>query len=33
VLQSIRSSPLADRLGQDRLLFNARAAIKKYQER
>jgi sulfate permease, SulP family len=33
VLRSIRSSPLADRLGQDRLLFNARAVIKKYQER
>jgi SulP family sulfate permease len=33
VLRCIRSSALADRLGQDRLLFNARAAIKKYQER
>jgi SulP family sulfate permease len=33
VLQCIRSSALADRLGQDRLLFNARAVIRKYQER
>jgi MFS superfamily sulfate permease-like transporter len=32
VLDCIRSSALADRLGQDRLLFNARAAIRKYQE-
>jgi SulP family sulfate permease len=33
VLECIRSSPLADRLGQERLLFNARAVIRKYQER
>ncbi len=33
VLQCIRSSALADRLGQERLLFNARAVIRKYQER
>jgi sulfate permease, SulP family len=33
VLECIRSSGLADRLGQERLLFNARAAITKYQER
>jgi high affinity sulfate transporter 1 len=32
VLASIRSSALADRLGQERLLFNARAVIRKYQE-
>ena len=32
VLESVRASGLADRLGRDRLLFNARAAIKKYQE-
>jgi len=32
VLACIRSSALADRLGHERLLFNARAAIKKYQE-
>jgi len=32
VLACIRSSPLADRLGRDRLLFNARAAIRKYQD-
>jgi high affinity sulfate transporter 1 len=32
VLASVRSSALADRLGQERLLFNARAAIRKYQE-
>jgi sulfate permease, SulP family len=32
VLESIRSSALADRLGPERLLFNARAAIRKYQE-
>jgi MFS superfamily sulfate permease-like transporter len=31
-LASIRSSALGDRLGRERLLFNARAAIKKYQE-
>jgi sulfate permease, SulP family len=33
VLECIRSSGLAARLGQERLLFNARAAITKYQER
>ena len=33
VLECIRSSGLADRLGQERLLFNARAAIAKYQAR
>lgn len=32
VLETVRASGLADRLGPDRLLFNARAAIKKYQE-
>jgi high affinity sulfate transporter 1 len=32
VLECIRSSGLADRLGQERLLFNARAVIRKYQE-
>jgi MFS superfamily sulfate permease-like transporter len=31
VLEGIRSSGLADRLGRERLLFNARAVIKKYQ--
>jgi high affinity sulfate transporter 1 len=31
VLRSIRSSALADRLGEERLLPNARAAIRKYQ--
>jgi MFS superfamily sulfate permease-like transporter len=31
VLASVRSSALADRLGPERLLFNARAVIKKYQ--
>ena len=30
VLESVRSSALADRLGRDRLLFNARAAIRQY---
>jgi sulfate permease, SulP family len=33
VLACVRSSALAERLGDDRLLFNARAAIRKYQER
>jgi MFS superfamily sulfate permease-like transporter len=33
VLASIRSSAFADRLGPERLLFNARAAIRKHQER
>jgi high affinity sulfate transporter 1 len=32
VLASIRSSPLYERLGRERLLFNARAAIKKFTE-
>jgi MFS superfamily sulfate permease-like transporter len=32
VLACIRSSGLAERLGRERLLFNARAVIKKYQE-
>ena len=32
VLQSIQSSALAKRMGRERLLFNARAAIRKYQE-
>jgi MFS superfamily sulfate permease-like transporter len=32
VLESLRSSPLAERLGRERLLFNAREAIRKYQE-
>jgi SulP family sulfate permease len=33
VLECIRLTALADRLGQERLLHNARAVIKKYQER
>jgi high affinity sulfate transporter 1 len=32
VLACIRASGLADRLGRERLLFNARAVIKKYQK-
>jgi sulfate permease, SulP family len=32
VLECIRSAGLADRLGRERLLFNARAVIRKYQE-
>jgi len=32
VLASIRASPLEARLGRERLLFNAREAIKRYQE-
>ena len=32
VLACVRASPLAERLGEDRLLFNARAAIRKFQE-
>jgi high affinity sulfate transporter 1 len=32
VLEVVRSSGLADRLGRERLLFNARAAIERYQE-
>jgi sulfate permease, SulP family len=33
VLACIRASPLAERLSRERLLFNAREAIKKYQEK
>jgi sulfate permease, SulP family len=33
VLECIRLTALADRLGQERLLHNARAVIKKYQDR
>jgi sulfate permease, SulP family len=32
VLESIRAIGLADRLGRDRMLFNARAAIQKYED-
>jgi high affinity sulfate transporter 1 len=32
VLACIRASPLAERVGRERLLFNAREAIRKYQE-
>jgi sulfate permease, SulP family len=32
VLATIRASPLEERLGRERLLFNAREAIRKYQE-
>jgi sulfate permease, SulP family len=32
VLASMRASPLEERLGRERLLFNAREAIRKYQE-
>lgn len=32
VLAMVRQSGLADRFGRDRLLFNARAAIRRYQE-
>ena len=32
VLASIRSSPLYERLGRERLLFNARAVIRKFTE-
>ncbi len=31
VLEVVRTSELADRLGRDRMLFNARAAIERYQ--
>ncbi len=31
VLEVVRRSGLADRLGRDRMLFNARAAIERYQ--
>ena len=31
VLEVVRRSGLADRLGRERLLFNARAAIARYQ--
>jgi high affinity sulfate transporter 1 len=33
VLEVVRRSGLADRLGRERLLFNARAAIERYRER
>ena len=32
VLEVVRRSGLADRLGRERMMFNARAAIKRYQE-
>jgi hypothetical protein len=32
VLACVRASPLEMRLGRERLLFNAREAIRKYQE-
>jgi hypothetical protein len=32
VLEVVRSSGLAERLGRDRMLFNARAVIERYQE-
>ena len=31
VLEMVRNSALYERLGRDRLLFNARAAIERYQ--
>jgi MFS superfamily sulfate permease-like transporter len=31
VLESVRHAGLADKLGPERLLFNARAAIERYQ--
>jgi len=31
VLEVVRNAGLADRLGRERLLFNARAAIERYQ--
>lgn len=31
VLEMVRHTALADRLGRDRLLFNARVAIERYQ--
>jgi MFS superfamily sulfate permease-like transporter len=31
VLDSVRHAGLADRLGRERMLFNARAAIERYQ--
>ncbi len=33
VLEAVRASGLADTLGKERLLFNARAAIRQYQQR
>ena len=30
VLEFVRASPFADRLGRERLFFNARAAIQKH---
>jgi len=32
VLEMVRHSGLADRLGRERMLFNARAAIERYRE-
>jgi anti-anti-sigma factor len=32
VLEMVRHAGLADRLGRDRMLFNARAAIERYKE-
>jgi len=32
VLESVRHCGLADRLGRERMLFNARAAIERYRE-
>jgi hypothetical protein len=32
VLEMVRHSGLADRLGRERMLFNARAAIERYQQ-
>ena len=31
VLEMVRNSPLHERLGRERMLFNARAAIEKYR--
>ncbi|MGB5011182.1 MAG: hypothetical protein WBO88_13015, partial [Candidatus Dechloromonas phosphoritropha] len=32
VMECVKASGLADRLGKDRLFFNARAMIRRYQE-
>ena len=32
VMECVKASGLADRIGRDRLFFNARAAIRHYQE-
>ena len=32
VLENVRRSGLADQLGESRMLFNARAAIRQYQQ-